>query len=116
MRSIIIRRIIGFSAVLFLMAFSTLAHSQTQEQLGQAIQQAAVLNQQHNSEIGAAQEQLGQVILETAQHSILSNSTDGRFQEQLGHEIQDAATFQYAHGLIQERMGNTIVQMEIARS
>lgn len=111
MKSIRTRVIIGLSTALFLTAFSAPAHSQTQEQLGKAIQEAAVLSQQHDSDRGLAQERLGRAIQETAQTSGRVASKDGKFQEQLGKEIQESAIYQYAHGLTQEKMGGTIVQM-----
>lgn len=99
----------------FLTAFSILVYSETegerQEKLGKAIQQAAVLNQQQRVEAGAAQERLGRAIQETAQASSQATVREGALQEQLGRQIQDSAVLQYAEGRLQERMGETLLQM-----
>lgn len=102
----------------FLMTFSMSAYSKTegerQEELGKAIQEAALLNQQGSDKAGAAQERLGQVIQEMAQVSSQGTTEEGKLQEQLGRQIQDSAVLQYAQGLTQEKIGNTLLQ--IARS
>lgn len=100
---------------LFLTAVSAPAYSETegerQEKLGEAIQQAALLNQQRSAEAGTAQEKLGQAILEMAQASSQATEAHGELQEQLGRQIQDSAVLKYAQGLTQERMGETLMQM-----
>lgn len=103
------------SGVFFLTAFSMPVYSETegegQEKLGEAIQQAAVLNQQKSLEAGAAQERLGRAIQETAQAPSGVTIRDGALQEQLGRHIQDLAVLQFAEGRLQERMGETLLQM-----
>jgi len=103
------------SILLFSIAFSMPAHSETeggkQERLGRAIQEAALLNQQGSDEAGAAQERLGRVIQEMAQASSQTTTKNGALQEQLGRQIQDSAALQYAQGLSQEKLGDTILQM-----
>ena len=90
------------------------AHSETegikQEELGRAIQQAALLKQ-HGSSTGSAQEKLGKAIQEAALVSNRVTAQNSELQEQLGRQIQDAAVLQYAQGRTQERIGETLLQM-----
>lgn len=81
-----------------------------QEQLGKAIQEAASMSMAENPEMGPSQEKVGAAIRDSAQISLKTQGEDGAFQSRLGRAVRDSAFLAYAQGLVQEEIGQTIVE------